>query len=105
MRLKFAINQPRRNDTMKVTIHSADVNEKPWSKGDRSGLIRTQEAIVETPRFRNTVRLDLGKNPAYPVGDYTCDLEDNLTVNNFGDLTLARRLKLNPVIAAARRQA
>ena len=87
---------------MKVTISSTEVNEKPWSKGDRSGVIRTQEAMVETPRFRQTIRLDLGKNEALAVGIYDCDLEDNLQVNNFGDLGLSRRLKLKPQRSAVK---
>ena len=86
---------------MKVTIRSIHVDEKSWSKGDRNGVIRTQEATFETERMRNTGRLDLGKNEPWPVGEYTCDLDDNFTVNNFGDPGLSRRLKLVPVAKAA----
>lgn len=80
---------------MKVTIKNTFVEEKQWQKGDRSGVIRTQEAVVDCERFRQTIRLDLGKSePAYPIGEYALNLDDNVVVSNFGDLQLARRLKL-----------
>lgn len=80
---------------MKVTIENTIVNEKPWQKGDRSGVIRTQEAIFETRRMRNVGRLDLPKDQlAYAIGTYEVDLEDNIQINNFGEPSLARRLKL-----------
>ena len=85
---------------MKVTITSTHVDEKKWEKGDRSGLIRTQEATAECPRFRQRIRLDLGKNDPYPLGDYTVDLEEAISVGDFGDLKLARRLPLVPVASA-----
>ena len=87
---------------MKVMIKSTHVDEKPWTKGDRSGVIRTQEAVVDCERFRQTIRLDLGKDrPPYPVGEYVLDLEANCIVTNFGDLQLARKLTLQPVRAKA----
>lgn len=79
---------------MKVTITSTDVNEKKWSKGDRSGVIRTQDAQAECARFRQRIRLDLGKDEPFPIGEYTCDIEDAISVGDFGDLKLARRLPL-----------
>lgn len=82
---------------MKVTITSTYVEEKKWNKGDRSGVIRTQEAVAECPRFRQRIRLDLGTNDPFPLGEYTVDVEEALTVNDFGDLKLARRLPLVPV--------
>jgi len=82
---------------MKVTVTSTYVEEKKWEKGDRSGVIRTQEAVAECPRFRQRIRLDLGKNDAFPVGEYTVDLEEAISVGDFGDLKLARRLPLVPV--------
>lgn len=86
---------------MKITITSTYVDEKKWEKGERSGVIRTQEAMAETARFRNTIRLDLGKNEPWPVGEYTLDVEQAVSVGDFGDLKLARRLPLVPVKAAA----
>lgn len=86
---------------MKVTITSTDVNEKKWSKGDRSGVIRTQEATAECARFRQRIRLDLGKDEPFPIGDYTVDLDDAISVGDFGDLKLARRLPLVSVSAPA----
>lgn len=86
---------------MKITITSNYVDEKKWEKGDRSGVIRTQEAMAETPRFRNTIRLDLGKNDPFPPGEYTLDLEHAVSVGDFGDLKLARRLPLVPVAKPA----
>ena len=82
---------------MKITIESSYVEEKSWNKGDRSGVIRTQEAVAECPRFRQRIRLDLGKNDAWPKGEYTVDLEEAISVGDFGDLKLARRLPLVPV--------
>lgn len=79
---------------MKVTITSTHVEEKSWNKGERSGVIRTQEAVAENSKFRNRIRLDLGKNPAYAVGEYELDLEEAISVGDFGDLKLARRLPL-----------
>ncbi|UYC14013.1 G5P family DNA-binding protein [Xanthomonas sp. CFBP 8445] len=76
---------------MKITITSIHVNEKHWEKGGRSGIIRTQEASAETPKFRQTVRLDLGKEPPYEPGIYDLNLEDNVTVNQYGDLGLPRK--------------
>ena len=81
---------------MKITINSTYVDEKKWQKGDRSGVIRTQEAMAENAMFRNRIRLDLGKNDAFPVGEYTVDLEQAVSVGDFGDLKLARRLPLVP---------
>lgn len=85
---------------MKITISSTYVDEKKWQKGDRSGVIRTQEAMAENANFRNRIRLDLGKNDPYPAGEYTLDLEDAVSVGDFGDLKLARRLPLKRVAAA-----
>lgn len=86
---------------MKVTITSTQVNEKKWTKGDRSGVIRTQEAQAECPRFRQRIRLDLGKDEPFPLGEYTCDIEDAISVGDFGDLKLARRLPLVSISAPA----
>lgn len=80
---------------MKVTITSTAVQEKSWRKDNRSGVIRTQEAVAECPKFRQRIKLDLGSAEAYPVGEYNCDLEDALNVNQFGDLKLGR-LVLTP---------
>jgi len=80
---------------MKVTVTSTAVQEKQWRKDNRSGVIRTQEAVAECPKFRQRIKLDLGSADAYPVGDYNCDLEDALNVNQFGDLKLGR-LVLTP---------
>lgn len=81
---------------MKITITSTHVDEKKWEKGDRSGVIRTQEATAENAHFRQRIRLDLGKNDAFAIGEYHCDLENNISVGDFGDLKLARRLRLDP---------
>ncbi|MCW4455542.1 hypothetical protein OK348_12170 [Flavobacterium sp. MXW15] len=88
---------------MKVTITSTQVQEKSWRKDNRSGVIRTQQAIAECPKFRQSIKLDLGSADAYPVGEYNCDLEDSLNVNQFGDLKLGRLVLVNakPSIAAA----
>ena len=85
---------------MKITITSNYVDEKKWEKGDRSGVIRTQEAMAETARFRNTIRLDLGKNDPFPPGEYPLDVEQAISVGDFGDLKLARKLPLVLVKAA-----
>jgi hypothetical protein len=82
---------------MKISIASPAVDEKKWSKGDRSGVIRTQEAMAECAAFRQSIRLDLGKNDPFPVGQYDCDLEKNVRVGDFGDLTIARRLTLSRI--------
>ncbi len=82
---------------MKITITSVFVQEKKWEKGERSGLIRTQDATAECPSFRQRVRLNLGKNDPFPLGEYTVDLEDAISVSDFGDLVLSRRLPLIPV--------
>ena len=79
---------------MKITVTSTAVNEKPWEKNGRSGVIRTQEVTAENAKFRNTMRLDLGRSPAFAAGEYTVDLEDNVTMNQYGDLAFARPLKL-----------
>lgn len=79
---------------MKITIHSSSVDEKRWQKGDRSGVIRTQTAVAECDKFRQTIRLDLGTLPPYEAGEYTVNLEDAISVGDFGDLKLARRLPL-----------
>ncbi|WP_416203042.1 hypothetical protein [Xanthomonas euvesicatoria] len=76
---------------MKITITSQQVNEKHWEKQGRSGIIRTQEAMAETAKFRQTVRLDLGKEPPYENGVYDYNLEDNVTVSRYGDFELPRK--------------
>lgn len=83
---------------MKITIDSTHVDEKPWSKPDgRSGVIRTQEATAENKYFRNRCRLDLGREQPYPVGTYELDLEENVTVGDFGDFKLSRRPRLRRI--------
>ena len=85
---------------MKVTISNTHVDEKKWTKGDRSGVIRTQLAMFETRKFRREGRLDLGKNlPAFAVGEYTVDAEELLDIGDFGDLKVARRFELTPTAA------
>jgi len=86
---------------MKVTITSTQVQEKNWRKENRSGVIRTQEAIAECPKFRQRIKLDLGTADAHPVGEYHCDLEDSLNVNQFGDLKLGRLVLTAPKLAVA----
>jgi len=76
---------------MKITITDSRVSEKRWEKGDRSGVIRTQEATAENAYFRQRIRLDLGKEPAYEPGIYELDLEANVSVGDFGDFKLARK--------------
>lgn len=85
---------------MKVTVTSTYVEEKKWEKEGRSGVIRTQEATAENSKFRQRIRLDLGKNDPFPIGDYTVDLEEAISVGDFGDLKLARKLPLVRVEAA-----
>lgn len=89
---------------MKITItkpFDPARDEKAWSKDGRSGVIRTQEVIAECPRFRQTARIDIGKNDPFPPGEYTLDLEDAISVGDFGDFKLARRLPLVPVAKPA----
>lgn len=82
---------------MKLTINSEFVHEKVWNKDGRSGVIRTQEAIIETRKMRMPIRLDLGKTtPPHKVGEYIVEIEDNLVVSAFGDLQLKRALELSP---------
>lgn len=85
---------------MKITITETYVEEKKWEKGDRSGVIRTQEAMAENAFFRQRVRLDLGKEPAYAPGEYNLDLEEAVSVGDFGDFKLARKPKLRRIEAA-----
>lgn len=87
---------------MKITITSTHVDEKQWAKEGRSGVIRTQEATAENERFRQTIRLDLGKNDAYPLGIYNLDFEKNVSVGDFGDLKLARKPTLDRVSPLAK---
>lgn len=82
---------------MKITVSSLNVDEKQWAKNGRSGVIRTQQATAENAKFRQQIRLDLGNNDPFPLGEYTVDLEDAISVGDFGDLKLARRLPLVPV--------
>lgn len=92
---------------MKITIATDHVNEKPWNKNGRSGVIRTQDAQAETKKFRQSVRLDLGSGEAYKPGVYELDVEDNMQVGEFGDLKFARRptmklIEAKPAPVAAR---
>lgn len=86
---------------MKILISSTQVQEKKWAKGDRSGVIRTQQATAECPKFRQSIKLDLGSSEAYPAGEYQCDLEDSINVNQFGDLKLGRLVLTPSKVAAA----
>ena len=89
---------------MKITITDSRVSEKRWEKGDRSGVIRTQEATAENAYFRQRIRLDLGKEPAYEPGIYELDLEANVSVGDFGDFKLARKPTLVRVDKPAQQQ-
>lgn len=82
---------------MRITVKNSFVEEKRWEKNGRSGVIRTQEAMAECDQFRQTVRLDLGKNDPFVPGEYNLDLQRNLVVNQFGDFQLARNLKLERI--------
>lgn len=86
---------------MKITISSSAVDEKAWNKGDRSGVIRTQKCIYENSVFRGQGRIDLGKGDAYQPGEYELDLEQAVSLDDFGGLKLARRPDLKLVRAAA----
>ena len=79
---------------MRITITSTHVEEKKWTKGERSGVIRTQEATAENQFFRQRCRLDLGKEEPYPIGSYELDFEASVRVGDFGDISLARKPKL-----------
>lgn len=86
---------------MKVTIRSAHVDEKTWSKEGRSGVIRTQECEYENSKFRGRGRLDIGKGDAYKPGEYELDLEQAVSLDDFGALKLARRPEMRLVREAA----
>lgn len=86
---------------MKITITSTHVEEKKWQKGERSGVIRTQEAQAENAFFRRGIRLDLGKEEPHPVGEYNMDAEEAIDVGDFGDFKIKRRPKLHPINKAA----
>lgn len=86
---------------MKVTISSAHVDEKAWSKEGRSGVIRTQECQYENVHFRGRGRLDIGKGDAYAPGEYELDLERAVSLDDFGALKLARRPEMKLVRAAS----
>ncbi|MEO7702918.1 MAG: hypothetical protein ABIZ04_27105 [Opitutus sp.] len=88
---------------MKITIKDAKVFEKPWSKNGRSGVIFTQEATAENSRFRQVCRLTVPSvTEGFPVGEYMCDMEDCVTVNQYGDFQMMRVLPLRVVKPAAR---
>ncbi|QIK81676.1 hypothetical protein G7069_08760 [Lysobacter sp. HDW10] len=85
---------------MKVTI-LPQIHEKQWSKGDRSGVIRTQDCVYENPIFRGKGRIDIGKSDPYKPGEYELDLEAAVSLDDFGGLKLARRPEMKLVREAS----
>lgn len=91
----------------KVTILKAEVEErggtfKDDSGNDRAYTTRKQKAKLEVGGFVYPldVRLEDGQKP-YPVGDYTFDLDEMLSVNK-GTLNLSKFTKLVPAPAPAK---
>lgn len=90
----------------KVTILKAEVEErggtfKDDSGNDRAYTTRKQKAKLEVGGFVYPldVRLEDGQKP-YPVGDYTFDLDEMLSVNK-GTLNLSKFTKLIPLPASS----
>ena len=89
----------------KVTILKAEVEErdgtfKDDSGNDRQYKTRKQKAKLEMGGFifPLDIRLEDGQKP-YPLGDYTFDLDEMLSVNK-GTLNLSKFTKLIPAPAA-----
>jgi len=81
----------------KVAILAA-VESITNAKKDGSGNYtkHTQQASIETSSCRVTIDLDVPEpSKAYPLGNYTCDIEGQLKPGRFG-LELPRYLKLVP---------
>lgn len=85
---------------MKVTILTA-VESITAPKKDGSGNYtkHTQEAVLETKTSRVTMPIDVpASDKAWPLGEYTCDVESQLKPGRFG-YELPRYYKLVAVSA------
>lgn len=82
-----------------ITITNPKPIVKSGTKNGKDWEIREQEAVLESPDRKQPVRIDLGRNEAYPAGKYVLDLERNLNISQFGSVQLRRALELTPIPA------
>jgi len=81
---------------MKVTIKNTEVQSKPWEFEGRSGVARTQAAVVDCDAYRKPIRVKLGDRDAYAPGEYAIDFESSTKFTDAGDLVAEKQLVLIP---------
>lgn len=82
---------------MKIRISDTSVETKSGEskKTGKPYTMHTQNATAENSRFRMPVRLNLGDDgKPLPAGEYELDLEEAVTINNYGDFGFLRVLPL-----------
>jgi hypothetical protein len=85
---------------MKITVKDEGVKvlQGKSAKTGREYSMRRQQVTVETSDFRMPMQIILADDQrAYPVGEYTLDLDSSVEVNNYGELRFKRRIDLIPV--------
>lgn len=80
----------------RIIVKHAQVEERSISTKTGPQIIRSQTACLELGNdYSLPFRVGLGKNPAYPPGEYDIDPR-SFKLGTFGDLELSRNVDLVP---------
>lgn len=80
---------------IKVTSDAVETRSGESKKSGKPYTMHTQHATAENEHFRQPIRLTLGDDgKPYPIGDYECDLEAAVQINQYGDIGFKRVLPL-----------
>ncbi len=89
-------------ETEKVVINieqrnlDTEIKNIPGKNGNFN--IKEQTAMMNCDGQRLKITMVLGEDElAYPLGDYEIDYPKSITVNKYGNLEFARRIKLVPI--------
>lgn len=81
----------------RVIVKHAQVEERSINAKSGPQIIRSQTACLDLGNgYELPFRVGLGKNPAYPAGEYDIDPR-SFKLSDYGDLELSRYLDLIPV--------
>lgn len=81
----------------RIIVKNAQVEERQITGKNGPSIIRSQMACIDLGNgYEQAFRIGLGKNAAYPAGDYDIDPR-SFKLSNFGDLELSRYVDLVPM--------